>query len=200
MHRLVRTILLRLRSVFQRARVERELNDELSFHLAMEERELIARGVAPDEVRAEALRRFGSPTAMADACRDERGVQLLDELRQDVRFAVRTLAKLPVVTLTVILTLGIGIAANTAVFAFVDAMLLARLRVPHPEQVIAVLIGLGLGALASEVVRHQLFGITALDPIALSSAVLILLVVSAVANYLPARRAARLDPILILRD
>ena len=66
--------------------------------------------------------------------------------------------------------------------------------------VIAVLIGLGLGALASEVVRHQLFGITALDPIALSSAVLILLVVSAVANYLPARRAARLDPILILRD
>jgi putative ABC transport system permease protein len=124
----------RLRALFRRASVERELSDEFRFH--------IERGAAKYErqglSREAALRRahvdFGGVEQMKEASRDARGTTRLESLVRDLRFAVRSLKSRPAFTLTVVATLALGIGANTAIFTLVDALLLRPLPVPHPEQ------------------------------------------------------------------
>jgi predicted permease len=114
----------RLRSVLLRGRVERELEDELRFHVDMEMAELTRSGVPLAEARRQALRAFGGVDRYAEESRDARGVAWLDELRRDARIGLRQLWRNPQFSAAAILTLGIGVGATTAIFTAVDTVLL----------------------------------------------------------------------------
>ena len=123
----------RFRAVFRRGAVERELDEELRFHLEQEARKLEAGGLAPDEAMRRARLTFGGVERIKDDTRDVSGVSWLETFGQDLRYAVRGLRARPAFTASVVLTLGLGIGANVAMFGIVDQLLLrapAYLRDP----------------------------------------------------------------------
>jgi putative ABC transport system permease protein len=125
---------LRLRSLFRRRAVERDLDEELAFHMEMTAREAIARGAGEAAARTTARRRFGGVEAQKDACRDARGLVWLESLAQDVRHAWRALRRAPAYTITAVTALGIGIGATAALTAAIDAVLLKPLPLPQVER------------------------------------------------------------------
>src|SRR5688572_566271 len=96
-----RDLTLRLRALLTPRRVERDLHDELSFHIEREARKLIDQGVPPDQALARAQARFGSAAVVADDCRDQRGTAFVDNTIRDVRFALRSLSRAPLVAFTI---------------------------------------------------------------------------------------------------
>jgi predicted permease len=131
---------------FVRGRIDREIDDELAFHLDARTRKLIDAGWSPDEARREAIRQFGDVAAVRASLAEldqqrERAMSranVIGELRQDVAFAVRTLRRNIGFTSLVVLALAVGIGANTAIFTLVDAVLVSRLPVSAPEQLVAI--------------------------------------------------------------
>jgi predicted permease len=129
---------LRLRAVLARRHVERELDEELAFHIEREARKLVDDGWAAADAAAAARARFGSVPRAADECRDARGVALVDTLRRDTHYALRGFTRAPLVALTVIATVGLGLGLVAAAFTFLNTFLFRTDRVPDIGRMFAV--------------------------------------------------------------
>jgi macrolide transport system ATP-binding/permease protein len=127
------SLLFRLRAVFGRRAAERNLDDELQAHLDHEVEKLRRAGMAPDEATRTARLALGGIEQVKEDCRDAWGTRGLDDLHADVRYAVRSQWKTPVFAITAILTLAVGIGANTGLFTLINVMLLRPTPVKEPR-------------------------------------------------------------------
>src|SRR5579872_2146915 len=125
-------LLLRIRALAFRKRVERELDEELQFHLAMESRKNAAAGAGDVESARLARVHFGGVDQVKEECRSIRGIQLIETILQDIDYALRTFRRSPGFALTVIGTIALGIGLNTALFTIFNAYVLRPLSIHDP--------------------------------------------------------------------
>ena len=133
----LRIFVARLRGLFRKQRLDGDLDAELQAHLEMLTEENIRRGMSSTEARYAARREFGGVEQAKELHREQRSIQFLDVLLQDLRFALRGLRKRPGFALVAILTLALGIGSTTAVFSVVDRILFRNLPYPHDERLVS---------------------------------------------------------------
>ena len=127
--------------------IERDVDDELAFHLAMREEKLRRLGLAPEDARAGAYDRFGDTGTVRDECltidrqyaREVRLMEWLESIWSDLRYALRTFRRMPTFTAVAIVTLALGIGATTAMFTLVNSILLRPLPYPESERIVRVI-------------------------------------------------------------
>lgn len=129
---------VRFRSLLKRQRVESELDREMRYHLERQVAENIAAGMNARQAREAAFRMFGGVSQIEEECRDMRRTQYLENFWEDLRYAVRMLGRIPIFALVIVLTLGLSIGANSAIFSVIDGVLLKPLPYPHAERIVRV--------------------------------------------------------------
>lgn len=246
----------KIRSWWRGERLDRELNGEVRFHIEMETEKCVREGMRPGEARQRAFRNFGPMETHKEETREARGLMWLDEVIQDARYSVRAFVKSPGLAAIAVLTLALGIGANTAIStqaAMVDRSLAQQrllfvllgvfallavvlsgvgiygvvssfvgqrtpeigvrmalgatraqvIRIALGGSVVPVAAGLLIGLVAAialgRFVEGLLFEVSPLDPGMLAGGVLLLALVAGAACAIPARRAARIDPVTALR-
>ena len=132
------TLPLRWRSLARRRQIERDLDDEIRDHLESQIEDLVTRGVPPPDAERIVRAHFGHVDLAKERCRETRHMNFVDALIQDLRYAARTLVRNPGFSAAAILTLALGIGANTAVFSLVDGILLSRLSYPAPDRLVSI--------------------------------------------------------------
>jgi putative ABC transport system permease protein len=126
----------RLRALLRKSEMERELDEELRYHLEQQTEQNIRLGMSPEEARCAALKVFCGVEQAKERSRDARGVRWLEELWQDLRFGARMLLNKPGFTLIAVITLGLGVGANTVIFSFFNGVLLRPLPFQQPERLV----------------------------------------------------------------
>jgi predicted permease len=136
--RILRILRDRVRALWQPQRVQDEIAEEFRFHVQMRARDNERAGMSADDARRDAERRFGSAARIGDTAYDVRGGGWLETLWQDIRWGTRVLAKQKIYSATVILTVGVGVGANTTIFTLIDRFLLRTLPVERPGELARV--------------------------------------------------------------
>jgi putative ABC transport system permease protein len=137
----LRNLLLRIRTRVAPRRAERELDEELAFHIERETQKHISSGLSPIDARTRALASFGPGPLAADQCRAARGTGFVDDLARDILYALRTFRRAPLSALTIVATVALGLGLVTAVFAVYSVFMLRVDAVQSPGELFAVAIG-----------------------------------------------------------
>ena len=135
---ILRTTFSRLRALFRRGKLEVALEDELRAHIELAIEDNIARGMSRPEARRAALRGFGGLTQTKENYRQQRGIPMIEQLMRDIRFGIRQLLRSPGFAITAILTLALGVGANTAIFTLIDSIVLRPLPYPNQDKLVSI--------------------------------------------------------------
>jgi predicted permease len=137
----MRTLASRLGSLFRAEQLDRQLHEELRGHIDLATEENMAQGMTEREARRAALRAFGGVTQVTESYRRQRGVPLLEQLKQDLHFGWRQLRRSPGFAITAVMTLALGVGANTAIFTLIDSIVLRPLPFPSQERLVTISAG-----------------------------------------------------------
>src|SRR5262249_36836070 len=130
----------RLLGLFLKRNLERDLEEEIRSHLEMQIDDNLRQGMSPEEARRAALLKFGGMEKVKEAYRDKSRLGWIENLWQDLRYGVRMLLRAPGFTLVAVLTLSLGIGANTAIFSVVNGFLFRPVPVESPDELAAVFV------------------------------------------------------------
>jgi len=131
-------ICVRAKALFRRKQLEKDLDEELAFHLAMREAKKRAAGVAAEEAKYAARRQFGNATRVKEICREMWSFASLETFWRDLRYGARALAKNPGFTVVAVLAIALGIGVNTGIFSVLNGVALRLLPIPRAEQIVSV--------------------------------------------------------------
>ena len=127
-----------LKRLFLRSREDEELSEELESHLAHEMQDNLARGMSPEAARRQAYLKLGNPLVIRDRVWEANRVAWIEDAWRDLRYAARILAKAPGFTCVAVLVMALGIGANTAIYSFLDSLLLRSLPVSDPASLVVI--------------------------------------------------------------